>query len=73
MILTGHSGARADTVNDPDYWRSRAEEMRTFAQDVDDADARMMMLRIASDLDRLAMRAEDRRSGRKPQRAGRHP
>jgi hypothetical protein len=48
------------TINDPQHWRLLAEEMRTLAEDVKDKIAREMMVRIASDYDKLAKRAQER-------------
>ena len=42
----------------PEHWRSRAEEIRVLAEIMNDADARSIMMRIASDYERLAVRLE---------------
>jgi hypothetical protein len=44
----------------PTHWRMRAEAMRTLAEDANDSTVRAMMLRIASEYDRLAESGDDR-------------
>jgi hypothetical protein len=41
------------------HWRTRAEKMRTLAEEADDLTVRAMMLRIAADYDRLAESSND--------------
>jgi hypothetical protein len=48
------------SFNDPDHWRQRAEAIRTIANEMDDAEALEMMLQIARDYERLAVRVEER-------------
>ena len=43
----------------PTHWRMRAEKMRMLAEEADDPTVRVMMLRIASDYDRLAESSND--------------
>ena len=45
---------------DAQHWRDRAEEARTHAEQMNTADARMMMLGIAENYEKLARRAEQR-------------
>src|SRR6266480_1223289 len=47
-------------INDPKHWRDRAEEARTVADQLTDADSKRRMLRIAEDYETLAKRAEQR-------------
>jgi hypothetical protein len=44
----------------PEYWRARAEEARTRAEQMIDQYTRDIMLRIAKDYELLARRAEER-------------
>jgi hypothetical protein len=47
-------------INDPKHWRNRAEEARTAADDITDPEAKRKMVRIATDYEELARRAEKR-------------
>jgi hypothetical protein len=49
-----------DQLSRPEYWRARAEEARTRADQMSDAHNREAMQRIARDYDMLAQRAEER-------------
>jgi len=45
-------------VNNPQYWRDRAIEMRALAGECNDAEKKAIMLRLANDFDKLAERTE---------------
>ena len=45
-------------VSDPQHWRRRAEEARTLADELTDAEAKRKMLKIVEDYERLAIRPE---------------
>jgi hypothetical protein len=51
---------RLALINDPEHWRSCAEEARTIADDIKDAEVRRMMLSVAEAYDQLADRAQER-------------
>jgi Asp/Glu/hydantoin racemase len=50
----------ASHLNDPNYWRDRAEELRAVAEHLKDPNAKAMVLGCAGDYDILAQRAEER-------------
>jgi len=41
-------------INDPKYWRERAEELRSITKLLDDTEAKRQMRAIAASYDRLA-------------------
>ena len=49
-----------NTTNDPEYWRKRADEARAVAVQMMDANTKAIMLSIAQDYEKLAVRAEQR-------------
>jgi len=48
-------------INDPKYWRERAEEARSIAQLLNDLEAKRHMLAIAARYDRLADHMKSRK------------
>jgi hypothetical protein len=61
--MSGVAAMSAGSINDPNHWHHRAEEMRTLAEEMKDDHTKQMMLTIAKDYDRLAHRAEERTHG----------
>jgi hypothetical protein len=51
-------------INDPGYWRDRAEGARLLAQETNDQASREAMVRVAENYDRLAREAEQVREFR---------
>jgi hypothetical protein len=47
-------------LNDPSHWRERATKMRTLAAQAKDGETQAIMMRLASDYDKLAGRPEKR-------------
>ena len=47
-------------LNDPDYWYSRAEEVRTMAEIMSDPESQRIMFEIAEGYERLAENAAER-------------
>jgi hypothetical protein len=48
----------SDAANNSKHWRERASEMRALANQANDEISKQVMLRIAEDYDKLALRAE---------------
>jgi hypothetical protein len=48
-------------LDDPEYWRDRAEQLHVLADGVSNQRAREAILRIAADCELLAHRAQERR------------
>ena len=49
-------------LDDPEYWRKRAQELRDLAVKMGLDEARQQLLDIAADYERLANAAEERES-----------
>jgi hypothetical protein len=47
-------------LDDPEYWRDRAEQVRALVDEVSNQRARDAILRIVADYEVLAMRAQER-------------
>ena len=62
-------GIEPRLLNDPEHWRSRAEEARAIAEQMIDRDASEMMLKVAEQYEDLARRAERRRLAKPPDQA----
>jgi hypothetical protein len=60
------SKAPLSFIDDPPYWRERANEARTLANQMSDPYGKIAMLRIADEYERLAKRAAARAVGRDP-------
>jgi len=45
-------------LDNPEYWRFRAEEVRTIAEDMKNGEPKTIMLRIAEDYERIAKLVE---------------
>jgi hypothetical protein len=59
MPLRSQIAAMAlNMIDRAEHWHTRAEELRTMAEDVQRDEAKELMLRIAADYDRLAENAE---------------
>jgi hypothetical protein len=48
-------------LNDPEYWRGRAEEARTIGERMVDGEARESMFKVAEQYEELGRKAERRR------------
>jgi DNA-binding ferritin-like protein len=47
--------------DDPEYWRKRAEEARTLADQMSEARTKAIMLEIAASYEKIAKWADERR------------
>ena len=45
-------------LENPEFWRFRAEEVRTIAEDMRDGEPKRIMLRIAQDYEKIAKHVE---------------
>jgi hypothetical protein len=50
-------------LNNPIHWNLRAQETRLVAQQLEDPEAKAVILKIADEYDRLAVRAAARMNG----------
>jgi hypothetical protein len=50
----------ANKIDDLEFWRFRAEEVRTIAHDIKVVEAKAIMTRIAEDYERIAKLVEQR-------------
>ena len=55
----------ANKIDDLEFWRFRAEEVRTIAHDIKVVEAKAIMTRIAEDYERIAKLVEQRLRERK--------
>jgi hypothetical protein len=46
-------------LSDPEHWRTRAEDARSLAHDIKDANTKKALLQIADEYHQLAQRVED--------------
>ena len=60
MAAAVHIPMEQPPINDPAYWRERAQEARRIAEKLADAFSRQTMLEIAQSYDNLAVIAEAR-------------
>ena len=52
---------KTNKVNDPEFWRFRAEEVLSIADDMKVVEAKAIMARIAQDYERIAKLVEQLR------------
>jgi hypothetical protein len=48
-------------ITDPEHWRKRAEEMRALSKEMNSAEGRRMLLKLAAEYEELAKIAEERK------------
>jgi hypothetical protein len=59
---------KSDFINDPKHWPDRAAEMRALSETMNDVETKAIMLRLASDYDKLADRAAQRANSKLPKK-----
>jgi len=57
----------SNLLNKPERWRKPAEEARAIADGMRDAEAKRLMLSVASSYEELGQRTETHRAGRQPE------
>ena len=60
------------TTVDPNYWLERAKYARSAAESMTDPELKRMMLEVVAGYERLAKRAEERKSGAASAKRSRH-
>ena len=63
MAATVHVSMKQPPINDPAYWRERAQEARRIAGQSADAVAKQTMLEIARSYDNLAVITKSKPAG----------
>ena len=53
-------------VDDPQYWRARARQLRSLIDDMPQPETKKRLLDLALEYDELAIRAEQRLAGIRP-------
>jgi hypothetical protein len=64
--ISAPAGVPTNKVDDPEFWRSRAEVVRTIVADMKVGEARSIMTGIAQDYERIAQLVEQWLRERKP-------
>jgi len=54
----GHACATPRNLENPEFWRFRAEEVRTIAESMRDGEPKRIMLKIAQDYEKIAKHVE---------------
>ena len=60
VVDGGPMSTPQDKLDNPEYWRFRAQEVRTIAEDMRAGEPKEIMLRIAEDYERITVHAEKR-------------
>ena len=57
MAYSSQETGMTSLLDDPEHWRTRAEEARSVAEQQSDPESKRTMLRVAADYERLAEHA----------------